>query len=688
MAASDTPPDHPSPSAQVPPRPTGWSAIHKPVFIPASAVILGLLVLAIGLSLAAGDELDQATARVNTIITDGVGWWYVITVNIFLIFTLFCAVSRIGLIRLGRDDEEPEFGIVSWFLMLFSAGMGIGLVFFSVAEPLSHYVIPPEAFGNEPESLQAAQDSVGLMMLQWGLHPWGIYAVVGLGLAYMSFRRGRPLAIRWLLEPLLGRQRVEGWIGHTIDTIAIVGTLFGVATSFGFGVSQIIGGLEFLGWAERSPWLVIGLIAGITAIAVWSVVTGVHKGLKWLSNFNMSVAAILAVVVFILGPTLFLLQALPQNVGNYLGQLPTTMWQTGPFTSDGWEAAWTIFYWGWWTSWAPFVGMFIARISRGRTIREFVLGVILAPTLTSLVWFTIFGDSAILFQREQGGLAVEDPATGEMTVDSTTTLFAFFEYLPGGAATLLSIIAMVIIVFFFVTSSDSGSLVIDMLASGGSTETPTLTRVYWAVLEGAVAAALLVVGGTVALTALQTLAVSTALPFSIILLLACWSLLRAFRHEVATMPHYIEMLTPADAAAGGVPPGSPPGGPPAVSEPGRRWRSQLTGVSATLSGMRPPQPGAAPDQGQAAASIVHYRPLGAGLKIDAQTGEVDVHVVQDPLAGEVFETAEFVASQEFLNQGGTPPVDTDPPEQQAPPELQGDHGTADDQPPRRDLDVD
>ncbi|QFG68342.1 BCCT family transporter [Ornithinimicrobium pratense] len=681
MAASNAS-DPPTPTTPLP-RPTGWSAISRPVFFPASAVILGLLVLTIVLSWAAGDELDQATAQVNSVITDGVGWWYVIAVNIFLIFTIYCAVSRIGLIRLGRDDEEPEFGVLSWFLMLFSAGMGIGLVFFSVAEPLSHYVIPPEAFGDEPESLQAAQDSVGLMMLQWGLHPWGIYAVVGLGLAYMSFRRGRPLAIRWLLEPLLGRQRVEGWIGHTIDTIAIVGTLFGVATSFGFGVSQIIGGLEFLGWAQSSPWLIIGLIAGITAIAVWSVVSGVHKGLKWLSNFNMTITALLAVVVFILGPTVFLLKAFPQNVGNYLGQLPTAMWQTGPFTTDGWEAAWPIFYWGWWTSWAPFVGMFIARISRGRTIREFVLGVILAPTMTSLIWFTIFGDSAILFQREQGGLAIEDPTTGEMTVDSTTTLFAFFEYLPGGMATVLSVVAMVVIVFFFVTSSDSGSLVIDMLASGGSTQTPTLTRVYWTILEGAVAAALLVVGGSVALTALQTLSISTALPFSLILALACLSLLRAFRHEVATMPHYIEVLSQP-----------PRGGAAEQPRPSTGWRPgrQLGGVSATLAGMRPPAPPPGQRPGQDSTSILHYRHLGTAPRVDAETGQVDVQVVQDPLAGEVFETAEFAASQEFLDQGGTPPA-TEPPEPEAvaedgPEGGDDDADTTDGQASRREPDVD
>ena len=671
-----TTPDAPGPAGPVhqePSRPTGWSAISKPVFFPASLVIFGLLALTIVLSRAAGDELGEATAAINQAITDGVGWWYVVAVNIFLIFTIYCAVSRIGKIRLGRDDEKPEFGLVTWFLMLFSAGMGIGLVFFGVAEPLSHYVAPPEAFGNDPESLGAARDSVGLMMLQWGLHPWAIYAVVGLGLAYMSFRRGRPLAIRWLLEPLLGRRRVEGWIGHTIDTIAIVGTLFGVATSFGFGVSQIIGGLEYMGWAQSSPWLIIGLITGITAIAVWSVVSGVHKGLKWLSNFNMSVAALLAVIVFLSGPTVFLLKAFPQTVGSYLSQLPTTMWQTGPFTSDGWEAAWTIFYWGWWVSWAPFVGMFIARISRGRTIREFVTAVILAPTATSLLWFTVFGDSAIFFQREQGSLAVEDPATGELSVDSNTALFAFFEYLPGGMSTVLGVIAIIVIIFFFVTSSDSGSLVIDMLASGGSTETPTATRVYWSVLEGAAAAALLIVGGSVALTALQTLSISTALPFSIILVLACLSLLKAFRHEVAMMPHYIEVLEQPEPAAAGAP----------WATRRQSLRTQLGGVSATLAGIRPADPARVAEAGEDPDAIVHYRPLGAALRVDAETGRVDVHPVKDPLAGQVFDTAEFLASQEFIDQGGALPGTPNPPAG-----TQGSPEEDDDQAPRRDLDVD
>lgn len=626
--------------------PSPGSAILKPVFIPAAAVIVGL----IGLVLVFREQAEDLTGVLNAAITDGVGWWYVIAVNFFLIFVLFCAFTRIGRIRLGRDDERPEFSVVSWFMMLFSAGMGIGLVFFGVAEPLSNYVLPPEAHGNDPLSVAAAQDSVGLMMLQWGLHPWAIYAVVGLGIAYMTFRRGRPLAIRWLLEPLIGRKRVEGWMGHAIDTIAIVGTLFGIATSFGFGVSQIIAGLEYLGWAENSPFLIIGIITVVTAIALWSVLSGVHKGLKWLSNINMSIAALLALVVFLLGPTIFLLKAFPENLGSYISQLPMTTLHTGAWSSDGWEAAWTIGYWGWWTSWAPFVGMFIARISRGRTIREFVLGVLLAPTAASLVWFTIFGESAMLFAHE-GRMDVSDG------VDSTTSLFEFFGTLPIGA--ILSVIAIIVVVFFFVTSSDSGSLVIDMLACGGKVDTPKVTRVFWAILEGVAAAVLLVVGGGAALTALQTVAVSTAAPFSVILVLACLSLYRAFRHDVARMPEYIQVIS---AAPGTAETAERPDAPAAEATDAQRSSGErlstrlrkevrgLRGVSASLGGL-------APDRRSAAeadeAAIVSYRPLSSGnLDFDAVSGRpIATNQGADPLDGEVFDTDEFEASQQYVDMG-------------------------------------
>jgi choline/glycine/proline betaine transport protein len=618
--------------------------IYRPVFIPASVTIVTLLLGTIIFSRVAGSALESATSQINTVITDTVGWWYVIAVNIFLAFTIYCAVSKIGLIRLGRDDERPEFSLVSWFVMLFAAGMGIGLVFFGVAEPLSHFVMPPEAFGNEPQSLEAGQDSVGLLMLQWGLHPWAIYAVVGMGLAYVSFRRGRPLAMRWLLEPLLGRRRVEGWIGHVVDTVAIVGTLFGVATSFGFGVSQVLGGLEYLGWAKSSPGLILGLVLVITLIAIWSVVSGVHKGLKWLSNINMSVAALLALVVFLLGPTLLLLQGIPENFGSYLSQLPQTMFHVGRFSSDGWEAAWTIAYWGWWTSWAPFVGMFIARISRGRTIREFVVGVLVAPTLVSLIWFTTFGDSAIWYQEQTGSLTAPDPETGELTIDSTTALFQFLDSMPAFLPTLLSVVAIIVVILFFITSADSGSLVIDILATGGRTETSPWTRTFWAVLEGTAAAVLLVFGGSVALTALQTLALSTAAPFSVIMVLACVSLLKAFRHEVATMPLYVEVMSPTEER--GSPAAEAVVGPSGQAR--RRWWEELRGVSTTLDGLPAPALASQSSSGTTVLNIRRLRPDEVNVHPDTGQVEVDLRT-SDPLAGEVFDTPEFQASQEFVN---------------------------------------
>ncbi|WP_018156478.1 BCCT family transporter [Demetria terragena] len=626
--------------------------IFKPVFIPASVAILGLITIVVIFR----DQAEDATGTLNQWVTDGVGWWYVIAVNIFLIFCFYCAFSRIGRIRLGRDDEQPEFGIASWFMMLFSAGMGIGLVFFGVAEPLTNFITPPEAYGDAPQSMEAAQHSVGLMMLQWGLHPWGIYAVVGLGLAYMSFRRGRPLAVRWLLEPLIGRQRVEGWMGHAIDTIAIVGTLFGIATSFGFGVSQLIAGLEFLGWAEESNELIIGLIAAITGIAIWSVVSGVHKGLKWLSNINMTIAASLALVIFIVGPTIFFLKAIPDNFGEYITILPDSMFHTGPFSSDGWEATWPLGYWGWWTSWAPFVGMFIARISRGRTIREFIVGVLLAPTMASLVWFTIFGGGAIFEQRENKSV-ITNPDEG---VNSTTALFQYFDTLP--MTTVLSITAMAVVVFFFVTSSDSGSLVIDMLASGGRVDTPVATRVYWAALEGVAAAVLLVVGGDAALTALQTLSISTAAPFSVIMVLGCVSMLRAFRHDVANMPNYIQVIPRSEDQESTE--------MPQVFGSGAksRLRSEvrsMAGVSSTMGGLSPAAGQATEVQDP---QIISFRNLDASdMTIDPETGEhrLDNEVV-DPLAGEVFDTPEFESSQEYVNQGGVVEVAQDEDDQPEP----------------------
>ncbi|NKT45555.1 BCCT family transporter [Rhodococcus hoagii] len=586
--------------------------MKKPVFVPASLVIFAMIAFAVVYSGTASD----AFGSLNTAITDGVGWWYVLAATGFVLFALYCGLSRIGNIRLGDDDEKPEFGMLSWFAMLFSAGMGIGLVFYGVAEPLSHYVDPPEA-GRVPGSTDAAANqAMELTLFHWGLHAWAIYVVVGLGLAYMTYRKGRPLSIRWLLEPLLGRKRVEGPIGHAIDAIAIVGTLFGVATSLGFGVQQISAGLEYLGWVDPDNWFVVGLIVIVTGLATFSVVTGVTKGLRWLSNINMVLAAGLALFVLLLGPTLFLLQSWVQNLGGYTQAFPKMMLRTSPFADDGWAGTWTIFYWGWWMSWAPFVGMFIARISRGRTVREFVFGVLLAPTLIGSLWFTVFGDSGILRQRNDGDMLAADGS-----VDTNTTLFHLLDGLPLG--TITSVLAIAVVVFFFVTSADSGSLVIDILATGGDLETPKVTRVYWSVLEGVAAAVLLLVGGAGSLTALQTASIATAVPFSIVMVLACVSMLKAFRYELATTPRYLRVSTRAGADGEHV---------LAAPNADGASRRRPAGVSATLAGLpRSSRAGAGPAPEQHFVVAVHELPSHA-VEVDPDTGRLH-HAEADAVRG-------------------------------------------------------
>ena len=575
---------------------SAWRSLYKPVFVPASVIILGLLVVSVVYSASAED----AISKLNSAITAGIGWWYIAITTGLVIFAIFCAVSRIGNIRLGRDDESPEFGFWPWLAMLFSAGMGIGLVFYGVAEPLSHYVNPPVSLGVSPGTNAAADQAMALTMFHWGLHAWAIYAVVGLGLAYMTYRKGRPLSLRWLLEPLLGRQRVEGVIGHAVDVTAVVGTLFGVATSLGFGITQIAAGLEYLGWITVDNYWTVGMIAAITAIATLSVVSGVNRGLKWLSNINMLLAGALALFVMLLGPTLFLLNAWVQNLGEYAQELPNLMLRTAPFAIDGWLGAWTVFYWGWWISWAPFVGMFIARISRGRTVREFISGVLLIPSVITSLWFTIFGDTAILRERDYGDMVVNG------SVDTNTTLFRLLDGIP--LSVIASVVAIAVIVFFFVTSSDSGSLVIDILSSGGELDTPKVTRVYWAALEGIAAAVLLLIGGSGSLTALQTASIATAVPFSIVMVVACFALYKAFRYDLATTSRLLEVSVP-DGAGDGQP---------------RRHD-----VSATLRG------------------LIEVRSVDPSFcETHPDTGELTVTQPEDPLGGEVFDSSEFRSSAE------------------------------------------
>lgn len=518
--------------------PPRWvDRFNLPVMVPSTLIIVAVLVF----SLAYSDTAQDAYTTLNRNITDSIGWWYVLVTGGFLIFGLWAAIGKTGLIRLGADGESPEFSFGSWIAMLFSAGIGVGLVFFGVAEPLTHYLSPPESLGVAGGTDSAANQAMGITMVHWGLQCWGIFALVGLGMAYMTYRRGRPMAIRWLLEPLLGKERVEGPLGHTADTIAVVGTTFGIATSVGIGATQLAAGLEYLGWIDLSNTLLVIAIAVITTVATFSVVSGVGKGLKWLSNINMLLAASLALFIALAGPTVFLLQAMVQNIGEYSSMQQALMFRTGPFTDGDWLGAWTIFYWGWIMSWAPFVGMFIARISRGRTVREFVLGVIAVPSVISLVWFTILGDSAILRQRDHGDMTNE--AGG---VTSNTGLFQLLDTLP--FSVIASVVAFIVIVLFLITSADSGSLVVDTLASGGKPSLGHGARIYWTAVLGIVAAVLLVAGGAGSLAALQTAAVATAAPISILMTLSAWALWKALRFDAATQAQWVHMAETAPVA--------------------------------------------------------------------------------------------------------------------------------------------
>lgn len=489
-----------------------------------SLAVIGAFVL---FAVVAPEVASAGIGAVQGGIIDTLGWYYVLLIAGFVAFSLWMGFSRYGDIRLGRDDEAPEFGVRSWFAMLFSAGMGIGLVFWGVAEPLNHFAAPRPGF--EGGEVAAARQAMTQTYVHWGVHAWAIYVVAGLAIAYAVHRRGRPVSIRWALEPLLG-DRVKGWLGDLIDITAVVGTVFGVATSLGFGVAQIAAGLDFAGLVEGGSGSVgvqSALIVVITAVAVASVVSGIGRGIKWLSNVNMGLAGVVLLFVLLAGPTLFLLREFVQNFGDYLTNVLRLTFDVSAYRGEegeAWQAAWTTFYWGWWISWAPFVGVFIARISRGRTVREFVAGVLLVPTLITFLWFSVLGGSALY--RELfggGGLVGEDGSVG-----TESSLFTLLDGLPGGSVVIGLVILL--IVTFFVTSSDSGSLVVDMLASGGNIDPPTWSRVMWAVLEGAVAAALLAVGAG-GLGALQTAAVITALPFSLVMVAMAVATVRAFHRE-------------------------------------------------------------------------------------------------------------------------------------------------------------
>jgi choline/carnitine/betaine transport len=494
------------------------TSIEPWVFWPAAVIVLGFSAFALLLPSVA----EQVFGAVQSSIVNAFNWYYVLIAAFFVAFCLFLGFSRFGDIRLGKDDDKPEFRLGSWFALLFAAGMGIGLVFYGVSEPLSHFVSPRPGVTGTPEQL--AQQALTQTYLHWGVQAWSIYVVVGLGLAYAIHRRGRPISIRWTLEPLLGR-RVEGAWGNVIDAVALAGTLFGVATSLGLGVLQISAGLGSAGIAEPNPATQVVLILIITVFVLASVLSGLTKGMKWLSTINLVLAGILVLLLLVLGPTEFLLREWVQSIGAYIQNFVGLSFNVSAFQGgDGeqWQASWTSFYWGWWISWAPFVGIFIARVSRGRTVREFVMGVIIVPTLIGILWFAVLGGSALYRELSEPG----SMTTAEGTVDLQGALFQLIEGMPGG--TVLTIGVILLITIFFITSSDSGALVMGMIATGGQINPRKWVRTFFVLVTAVLAISLLLAGG---LTALQTAAIIIALPFSLVMLAMCWATVLAFSRE-------------------------------------------------------------------------------------------------------------------------------------------------------------
>lgn len=491
--------------------------INPPVFFSSALLIL----LLVGYTVVFPDDANSRFSHLQSSIMTNASWFYVMAVALILLCVACLGLSRrYGDIKLGPDHAEPAFSFGSWFAMLFSAGMGIGLMFFGVAEPVMHFLSPPLG---EPGTVEAAREAMKLTFFHWGLHAWAIYAIVALILAFFGYRHNLPLTLRSALYPMIG-ERIYGIPGHAIDVFAILGTIFGVATALGYGVLQVNSGLNYLTGVDISTQTQVILIVVITALATISVATGLDKGIRRLSEANLLLALMLLVMVVLLGPTVLLLQMFVQNTGAYLSDIVGKTFNLYAYEPTDWLGGWTLFYWAWWLSWSPFVGMFIARISRGRTIREFVTGVLFVPTGLTLIWMTAFGNTAINMIMNRGmaelGQAVQ--------TDVPVALFRFLEYFP--FSTVLSVIATAMVVIFFVTSSDSSAMVVDMLASGGNSKTPIWQRVFWSVLIGVVAMVLLLAGG---LQALQTVTIASALPFSIVLLVSAYGLLKALAVDAA-----------------------------------------------------------------------------------------------------------------------------------------------------------
>ncbi|MGW6389109.1 BCCT family transporter [Streptomyces sp. NPDC055103] len=472
------------------------------------------------------DSFDSASSTALQWVLSNFAWLFVVAADTFLVLCVVIALSRFGRIRLGADDSEPEFTNLAWIAMMFSAGMGIGLMFYGVGEPLQHFLSPPPASGVPAGTGAAARTAMEYSFFHWTLTPWAIYGIAGLALAYAGFRKGRGNRLSSAFVPLMGARRANSWPGKAIDLLAVFATVFGTATSLGLGALQVAEGLNLTMGVENTTSTQLIIIVSLSAAFVVSAFSGLHKGVKWLSTLNIVLAGCLMLFVFLLGPTVYILDTIPASVGGYLHQLLPMASRTGAFSDPDWLGAWTIFYWAWWLSWAPFVGTFIARISHGRTIREFLTGVLLVPSGATVVWFCVMGGTAIRLESTGAAdlaEAVEDGAEA--------SLFAMLEALPIGTVT--SVIAMILVMTYFVTSADSASLVMGSLTSRGSLHPPTWLVVTWGVLMASVAAALLVVGG---LNSLQTATILVALPFVMVMLALCFALLKELRDDPGAGP--------------------------------------------------------------------------------------------------------------------------------------------------------
>jgi BCCT family betaine/carnitine transporter len=493
--------------------------MHNPVFFISAVLILTFVIGTLILP-------EQANAWLNGSkgwAIEHFDWLFMVSGNFFVLFCLLLAVLPLGKIRLGGQSAKPEFSTLSWFAMLFAAGMGIGLMFWSVAEPVAY--LNGQWYGTplavEAGSEAARHTAMGATMYHWGLHPWAIYAVVALSLAFFTYNKGMPLTIRSAFYPLLG-ERCWGWPGHIIDILAVLATIFGLATSLGLGAQQAAGGLHFLFDTPNAINVQVGIIVGVTAVAVLSVVRGLDGGVKVLSNINMSLAVFLLLFVIVAGPTMLIITGFGTTAVDYISNIiPLSTW-FGREDSE-WMHGWTVFYWAWWISWSPFVGMFIARISKGRTVREFIVAVLLVPTVITIIWMSTFGGTGL----EQSINGVGELANG--VSDASLAMFQMLAHLPWTG--IISFMAIALVLIFFVTSSDSGSLVIDSITAGGKVDAPVPQRIFWAVMEGLIAGVLLYGGGKEALKALQSGAVTTGLPFTIVLLLMCVSLFIALSAE-------------------------------------------------------------------------------------------------------------------------------------------------------------